>query len=543
MTDPQKLIQSYLEDTLSHIERDELTNWLKADSENLRIFVEANLFEERLRNAVTSHAKREAAEAFALSEEDGFTVKPRTIGRWEHWLSRLWLPLATAFVFAILLTGAWIIHGGRFKPAVATQPIAVVRLTRSVQVPEPMPPLLPGQAIPTGRLVLLSGAIQMVLSNGVTIVFEGPGELELLSAMRALLHSGQAVVRVPDNAQGFRLDTTAAKVVDLGTEFGVKCGPGGATDVQVFDGKVLASSAANNAAFPHRLTAGKATRFSPEQPLPTEIAYSPERFVRRLPDDKPVELDEPASPLFNATRLEEIGISRLKHPLVIDGDLSDWSEAGFFRATRNQVAGEFIEGQMCYDDEFLYIAAHIGDPAPMRNVVDPSTDGELGWRGGGLQVRLSTDPALDWPVQGNAAEYYTMRRLTTDAAQVAKATNSNLVHLTMWHYVPDRKACLHIAYGMDFHGSLVNPSGYRATYRKDTDGRGYTLEYAVPWRLLNASSIPRLGDLLAMSWTAHWSDEGGRLWRGQWVELRNASEPLRIHTWERAATWGRAVFQ
>jgi hypothetical protein len=69
------------------------------------------------------------------------------------------------------------------------------------------------------------------------------------------------------------------------------------------------------------------------------------------------------------------------------------------------------------------------------------------------------------------------------------------------------------------------------------------LEYAIPWSLLGGPRPPRSGEILAMSWTAHWSEEGGRLWRGQWVELRNSAEPIRIHTWERAATWGRAVFQ
>lgn len=81
-------------------------------------------------------------------------------------------------------------------------------------------------------------------------------------------------------------------------------------------------------------------------------------------------------------------------------------------------------------------------------------------------------------------------------------------------------------------------------YRKDADGRGCTLEYAVPWALLGtAKKPPRAGDTLEVSWTTHWSDVGGRLWRGQLVELRNASEPPRIHTWERAATWGRAHYR
>jgi hypothetical protein len=136
-----------------------------------------------------------------------------------------------------------------------------------------------------------------------------------------------------------------------------------------------------------------------------------------------------------------------------------------------------------------------------------------------------------------------MRRLPVDATQVAQATNPALAHLTLWHYAPAQQTCLHIAYGMDFHGGVVNPPGYRGAFRKDADGRGYTLEYAIPRTLLNAPRPPQPGDTLAMSWTVHWSDEGGRLWRGQLVELRNAAEPVRIHTWERAATWGRAVFK
>jgi hypothetical protein len=276
------------------------------------------------------------------------------------------------------------------------------------------------------------------------------------------------------------------------------------------------------------------------------LAYAPERFVRRLPADKPIEHEERLSPMFNPTRVEEIRISSPERPIVVDGNLSEWSGQGSFRAERlgPDAEGQFVEGRMRYDADFLYVAAHIGDPAPMRNVIDPATDGEFGWRGGGLQVRLATDPALGWPVDANAPNYYRFRHLQPDAARLANATSERLAHLTMWHHAPSAQNCLHIAYGMDFHGGVVNPPGYRAAFQKDADGRGYTLEYAIPWSLLGvAENPPQPGDTLAVSWTTHWSDKGGRLWRGQWIELRNASEPLRIHTWERAATWGRALYR
>jgi hypothetical protein len=404
-----------------------------------------------------------------------------------------------------------------------------------------------GTELKSGRFSLDAGTAEITLRNGVRIVFEAPGELELFTPMRALLHRGQAVVRVPTNAIGFQLDTPAANIIDLGTEFAVKTGPGPLTDVQVFEGVVetTASSAAPLGTFPRRIAAGEAVRFVPDSDSqPQSIAFATNRFVRRLPADPPIELDEQRSPHFNETRIEEMLVLRREQPIHIDGDLSEWSSDGTFRATREGYSGHFVEGRMRFDNEFLYIAAHIGDPAPMRNVIDPTVDPELGWRGGGLQVRVSTDRVVGWPVDANAPAYYRFRRLPPDAAQLAKATNPRLAHLTMWHHAPTAENCLHIAYGMDLHGGVPNPTGFRGAFSRDEDGRGYTLEYAIPWSLLSAAADPpTIGDTLAVSWTAHWSDEGGRLWRGQLVELRNAAEPTRIHTWERAATWGRAVYR
>lgn len=542
--DGPDLIQGYLDGLLTDEERMELAAWLKADPDHLRQFVDASLFEESLRAAVRSGCQNGAVEAFGEGGKVGvWWSAHRALRSLVNGLSGLRLRVAMtggAGLAGVFLLWIWL-HSSTAATGVASW--ATVVHTRSTQVAAATPLLQEGRPVPVSRIVLLTGALELALKNGVTIVFEGPGDLELVSPMRVLLRSGQAVVRVPPEAIGFQLETATAQVVDLGTEFGVKCGPGGVSEVLVFDGKVLASAPGGTDAFPRQLTAGTAARFAPDQTSPNPIAYRPERFVRRLTADKPVELDEPGSPLFNPTQHEEIVVPRVERPLTMDGDLSDWGEAHGFRAVRNGVTAEFVEGRMRHDAEFLYIGAHVGDPAPMRNVVDPATDAELGWRGGGLQVRLATDPGMGWPVDGNSAAYYTMRRLATDEAQVAKARDPHLVHLTLWHHAPSRQACLHLAYGMDLHGGRVNPDGFRAAYRMDADGRGYTLEYAIPWRLLNAPRVPQAGEVLAVSWTAHWSEGSGRLWRGQWVELRNRAEPLRIHTWERAATWGKAVFQ
>ncbi len=527
MKDSQQLIAAYLDGTLDPAQRAELTAWLRADAENLQQFTEAVRFEQQIRAVVQAKELRAGAEAFVVSAA---TASPINYWRW----------LALAACLAVLATfAAWLLQPRASIPGAASDWLAEVTMSRGAVQPGDAA-WQTGQRLPSGRVALSAGAMELTLSNEVRVVLEGPGELELLTPMRVVLRSGQAVVRVPEGAKGFRLETAGAQVVDLGTEFGVKCGPGGVTDVLVFEGEVVASSATGSTGFPQQLTSGMATRFSPGQSQPASIAYRPERFVRRLPADHGIELKDQGRAL-NAPTVEEVAVFPAVLPMTVDGDLSDWSADGLFRSERR--AKGYLDGRMRYDADYLYVAAHIGDPAPMRNVVAPATDGEFGWRGGGLQIRVATDPALGWPVNANAAQYYQFRGLKVDAMQVAQASNPALAHLTLWHYAPAAQNCLHIAYGMDFHGPLINPPGYRAAFRKDADGGGYTLEYAIPWRLLNAPRAPRAGETLAMSWLAHWSDESGRLWRGQWVEIRNLSEPIGINTWERAATWGRAVFK
>ena len=550
MSDPQKLITAYLDDTLTNAERDELAAWLKAHPDHLRTFVEANLFEQQIRSAVGGQIQREAASNLI---ESGILPRqtPQHVAADSQrpWFYRLWPRLATASaaILALALVGVslWLQH----PPVAASSGLARVTRLQSAQVPAQAAAFQTGQKLEPGRLTLVAGAVEISLSNGVTIVFEGPGEIELLTPMRILLHAGQAVVRVPKNARGFQLETPGASLVDMGTEFGMKAGPGSSTDVQVYEGVVITTPKSANAAgsFPQRLTAGNAARYSPDtQMVAQPMAYAPERFLRSLPADQPIEFKDGDPNQYNRSRFDEILITPPSQPVVVDGDLSEWSADGVFRSEGSETPGNeyYVEGRMRYDADYLYIGAHIGDPMPMRNVINPATDGEFGWRGGGLQVRVSTERKTSWPANGNAPCYYKFRNLPIDTNQMVQATSDSLAHLTLWRCMPTAQNCLHAAYGMDFHSGTVNPPGYRGAFRKDADGRGYTLEYAIPWSLLHAEGDPpRAGDTLAVSWTAHWSDDSGRLWRGQHTEIRNATEPLRIQPWERAATWGRAVYR
>ena len=472
--------------------------------------------------------------------------------------------LVAAAAAAILFTNFIAAIQPRIIPAdrmADVTPLATVTNTRFLLAEDTATPLAIGQSVAAGRVAILGGAAELTLTNGVVIVLEGPGELELRDELAAFLHAGSAVVRMPDGMSGFRLDTATTDVLDLGTEFAVKAAPGFVTDVQVFDGAVVASSksSGDGSAFPTRLEAGQAARFSPQGAGdPQLIAYAENRFVRRLPTDSgiPVHINpelgrEVELRVYGMPRIDSIAVSRAREPVTIDGRLDDWRHAPGFAASRDGTDScpEWVDGRMMYDDGHLYIAAHVGDPAPMQSSIDPAADPDLGWRGGSVQVRVSTDRQMGWPVSGNSAGYYRQRGIVPTDEQKADADNSKLAHLTMLVHAASQTPCLTIARGMLVGDLEVNPSagqpgGFHGAFTRDADGKGYILEYAIPWRLLNCESDPpRAGDVLAAVWQVYWSDDIGRLQRQHMVEIRNSLEPREINAWERGATWGRAEYR
>jgi ferric-dicitrate binding protein FerR (iron transport regulator) len=441
---------------------------------------------------------------------------------------------------------AWDFAGGRL-------PLATVTQTRFLLPALGDPPLMIGQRLDAGRISLAGGAVELSLRNGVVVVFEGPGEFDLNDELSATLHDGNVVVRMPDGMKGFVVRTPATDVLDLGTEFAVSIGAGNTTDVQVYDGAVIASPGGMQQAarLPKRLEAGEAARFLVGADAATvPMAFRPTRFVRRLPADVGIPLAATSAEndlrQYGPARQASITVHRAPAGMLIDGRLDDWADKPGFSGTLGGAAGcvERAEGRMMYDDTFLYIAAHVGDPLPLRSIIDPEIDGEWGWRGGGIQVRVSTDRQLGWPAVGNGPSYYGQRQMEPTAEQEALARNPRLAHLTMWFHAPSKTPCLTINHGMLFANAATNPPGFLGAFIPDADGQGYTMEYAIPWSLLGCDDDPpRRGDVLAAVWQVLWGDEAGRMRREQMVEIRNPDEPLRINVWERAATWGRAEYR
>ncbi|MCB1276751.1 FecR domain-containing protein [Prosthecobacter sp.] len=87
-------------------------------------------------------------------------------------------------------------------------------------------------------LALADGAAQLRLANGVVLDLVAPVHLRFVDDMHARVLAGSVTADVGPAGSGFTLDTPSARVVDLGTRFGVSVLDDGDTDVAVFQGKV-----------------------------------------------------------------------------------------------------------------------------------------------------------------------------------------------------------------------------------------------------------------------------------------------------------------
>lgn len=585
MTDPEQLILGWLDGTLSEAERSELVDWLNADAEHLRRFTDAVLFEQQIRSVVSAHEQQTAFGGGASSFGPGRIPNnplqhsgTQTTGFGTPGL--FWGATMICTAVAALLAYRWIGDAGQPLPNVPDPKVvassangpsdsdeaAFCRLVRTASVEwGEEKAIQPGTRLGAGRVKLVAGTAEFRLDNGVRAICTGPAELEFRDLMRAWLHHGEVVFRVPPAAIGFQLETSDAVIVDLGTEFGVRVdkptvGLQGestnkenairnnfGTELQVYEGEVIADAktgAVEVADSKRRVQGGQAMRIgNGYDGFVQELSFHPERFVHEMPDpkDHPEASGSkfPKTTPYNKAQYDAIRIFPAPKGVEIDGSLADWELEGQFFSECPPPWREFynVHGALMYDEKFLYIGAEVADPYPMRSTVSPTPDRELYGGGGSVVLRISSDRKIAWPVLAKR------RAITPNEPQfLPQDRNERLASLVMWYYAAESLPSLDLRYGVDLHGRRLNPPGYRGAWKKRTDGMGYTMEYAVPWSLLNAADDPpRGGDNLACTWLVHWSDPTGRNWRGQLIEIVNPNETG--WTFENATTWGRAIYE
>jgi len=122
--------------------------------------------------------------------------------------------------------------------------------------------------------------------------------------------------------------------------------------------------------------------------------------------------------------------------VTIDGKLDDWDLSGqiemfVIQATRGTMNAKFA---VMYDAEALYLSGDVNDPSPMMNMRDPRTDPGQGWNADSCQFRLTTDPAVGYPILDESSFKYRVKNPPED-------TRDDIVHLTLWSYT-ETSACI-----------------------------------------------------------------------------------------------------
>ncbi len=122
-----------------------------------------------------------------------------------------------------------------------------------------------------------SGLVAVAMPSGAQLVIEGPASVMVLGPNRVQLDHGQLFATVPSPAIGFTVETGAASLVDLGTEFGVSARPDGLVETYVFRGKVRAESgnSAATLAIGEAITASKSAGVSAVRKFnESEVSFS-----------------------------------------------------------------------------------------------------------------------------------------------------------------------------------------------------------------------------------------------------------------------------
>jgi ferric-dicitrate binding protein FerR (iron transport regulator) len=226
MTEPlPALIEDYLNGTLDEARLADLEDRLRADPEARRSFVRY----ARLHTDLHLELRARQASERVLDVIDRQTATPARRRR-----GRTLLAVAAGLVVAAAV--GWGVVHGRGTDATVAWLVNAQNCTWADGQP-------PGDLRAGTTLRVDRGLAELRFQCGARVVLEGPARLELLSATSARLGSGRLTARVPPEAAGFEVLSPQGKVIDLGTEFGVSVGDGGATEVVVFEGRVEAHPA------------------------------------------------------------------------------------------------------------------------------------------------------------------------------------------------------------------------------------------------------------------------------------------------------------
>ena len=209
-----ELLEALRDGTLDDAQVARLDQILAEDPQALDHFVDRALLQADL--------------TFKLGGRPAMPAMPRRRASWKPLLA---LAAAAAVVVAALLA-----IPTRQPEGSSYEGCAVLTRALDVTWGDSAPAL--GSVLPKRRLSLLSGSIQVEFFSGARVILEGPADFELVSTNEGFCHFGKLRAVVPPQAKGFTIGASGLKLVDRGTEFGLRLPRGGDAEVHVFQGLV-----------------------------------------------------------------------------------------------------------------------------------------------------------------------------------------------------------------------------------------------------------------------------------------------------------------
>jgi ferric-dicitrate binding protein FerR (iron transport regulator) len=291
------LIEDYLDGTLDEAGMRDLEGYLYADEAARHYFVRY----ARLHTDLHLEARARGAGARALQRIEYLSAPPSPPANaatpegapaglplaapaagWRRRLAAASLGLAAGVVLAVAAGWWWLaLEGGQARP---DEEAAIAWLVNAQDCTWTGPG--PTGNLQAGRLLRIErGLAEIHFRCGARVVLEGPSVLKLISSKSVRLTSGKLTAQVPPAASGFEVLSPHGKVIDLGTEFGVRSDDG-STEVYVFKGKVEALPAQDSPALAHtvNLTEHQSAQISGGQVTvrPAQAPGAANEFVRAI---------------------------------------------------------------------------------------------------------------------------------------------------------------------------------------------------------------------------------------------------------------------
>ncbi len=209
-----ELLEALRDGTIADAQVARLDQILAEDPEALDHFVDRALLQADL--------------TFKLGRQPAMPAVPRR--------RAVWKPLLAVAAAAAVAVAALFATPTKQPESSSYEGCAVLTRALDVTWGDSAPAL--GSVLPKRRLSLLSGSIQVEFFSGARVILEGPADFELVSTNEGFCHHGKLRAVVPPQAKGFTIGASGLKLIDHGTEFGLRLPRGGEAEVHVFQGLV-----------------------------------------------------------------------------------------------------------------------------------------------------------------------------------------------------------------------------------------------------------------------------------------------------------------